>query len=1119
MRSTRELSWNRPGWLPVFFCLMLLLASACRLVAQGTQSGEMRGMVTDRTHAVIPDVTVTITNTGTGVNTVLRTNSAGLYDAPYVTPGTYSVTFEKVGFNTLKRNGITLHVGAMTIDAELEVGSVAQTVTVTGDEPLLQTEDSDKATTLTAEVVADAPSINRQWYDLLAVMPGVNPGGGEATSGQGVGVNGQQSYNSSWKIDGGVAMLGQSSNPDSMAPPIEDIEEVKLDTANFGAEHGSGLSSFNVITKSGTNTFRGSVYEYIENDAANALNRFALSKTPLRWNEYGFTLGGPIRRNRAFFFVGYQRNPVNAASPTYASFPTDAYRNGDFSALLGAPAVDNYGNAILNPCTGTQVMSGQIYDPATTQVVNGQTCRMPFEGNIIPATRFDAVAVNIQKNFPQPNLDGLSENYYKNLTSPVVNTWTNARVGFDITPKNRLTGSLLLATWDDVYNTTIPTIDDASWTGNEPQGQITDVWTISPKLVSEFRFSLSREYGTSKVPNMGKGWPTTLGLKNSAGDMFPSISIEGTTTTSIGYTAFPAAIDAETTFYPAEVLTYVTGKHVLKFGGEFGRWWVNTGWGTATEGAFDFNGVFTQNPVDQALDNAPIPSEGEGYADFLLGAPEWWGVSINPETGGRMWSAQFFAQDAYKATQNLTLNFGLRYVIQSGWSEVQNRLSSFQPDILNPATNTQGALWYAGERGHRALTNTVPDFFAPRLGFAWSVRNNLVVRGGYGLYTIIAGQNVLGPAQAWGQGWVPSGNLYDTNEPVFQLADGPPDGATIYPTRTTRTPDLLNGTSVNYSRWNTPLEFAQEYQLDVQAQFKGGLVLDVGYVGNHDGRLQFTRDINQVPENKLGEGQDARPYPQYMNVNAALFDGHSNYNALQVSLKQQGFHGLQLAANYTWSKSLDSITSAGWGGSGASDRAGYQNANDPGANYGRSSSDIRQMFNGNVVYHLPFTTHNPVAQNLIRGWELSSIFMVRTGIPFAPLVGTNNSGAISGSWFPNLAGDPFAGTCSNGARVHTVACWFNDTAFTTPQANTFGKLGRNVYSGPGWENVDLALLRNIALSRWREGMSLQIKATASDVLNHPNIGLPDATLGDGAFGQILYANTNRLMQLGAKLSF
>jgi hypothetical protein len=298
--------------------LALLMVSAFfhRAVAQGRQSGEIRGTVTDQSQALIQGVTVTVTNVSTGVRLTLTTEASGLYDAPYVQPGEYSVTFAKDSFKTLTRTGITLHVETITVNASLEVGAASEKVSVTGEAPLVQTESAVKNTVLTSRVVTDSPSANRSWYDLLAVLPGVNPGGGEQSSGQTVGVNGQQPFNANWQIDGGIAMLGQSANPDSMAPPLESIEEVSLNTANFGAEHGNGLSVFNVITKSGTNRFHGSVYEYNQNEFFNARNAFVQGPKPTqRWNEYGFNLGGPIKRNKAFFFVNYERNPIRDFAP------------------------------------------------------------------------------------------------------------------------------------------------------------------------------------------------------------------------------------------------------------------------------------------------------------------------------------------------------------------------------------------------------------------------------------------------------------------------------------------------------------------------------------------------------------------------------------------------------------------------------------------------------------------------------------------------------------------------------------------------------------------------------------------------------------------------------------
>jgi hypothetical protein len=567
--------------------------------------------------------------------------------------------------------------------------------------------------------------------------------------------------------------------------------------------------------------------------------------------------------------------------------------------------------------------------------------------------------------------------------------------------------------------------------------------------------------------------------------------------------------------------------------------------------------VFTQNPVDQGLPNS-IPSEGEGYADFLLGLPNAWWISINPETGGRMWSAQAFVQDEYKLKPNLTLTLGVRYVAQSGWSEVRNRFSSFQPSITNPADGTKGAMWYGGQAGHRAMTNTKPFFFAPRVGVSWSPWKDTAIRGGFGLYNIFAGQNTIAPAAAWGQGWVPVGNMSCPDTPAFQFSNRSPNwqdasggtsncyptGFTIgppqptYPNDTNRAADLFNGLNVNYTPWNIPSEYYAEYQLDIQHQFPKGIVLDVGYVGNRGVNVQMGRDINQIcirsqDCSKLGIPLGTRQYPNFGQIFASMFDGRANYNALQVIAKKQLSGGLSFAVNYSWAKVLDTMTGGGWGGAGSSERQrqNFQNAFDINSNYGPASNDIRHTFNGSVVYNLPFgngkrfLNQGGVVNGIVGGWELSSIFHVRSGLHTTVVMGYDGAGVGSGQWRPNQVGDPNSGTCPNPdpnlppIPVHTAGCWFNTTAFTTPASDTFGNVRRNSIAGPGWRTVDISLLKSFPLHVLGEAGSLQLKITASDLFNHPNLKLPDAVLSDGAFGTISAANTSRQMQLGLKVSF
>jgi hypothetical protein len=353
-------------------------------------------------------------------------DSAGIYDATNVPPGEYTLTFTKEGFKEFARSGITLNLETITIDAQLQVGSVSEKVSVTAAAPLVQTETSEKSLTLTTVPVAEFPDVSRSWMNLTGLMPGVNGGGASGTAaggnatGESVGVNGTGAYQANWLVDGAAAMYPGSNNPGGLYTPIEDIAEVKLDVSNFSAEYGNGLAVFSVVTKSGTNNWHGSLYEFDQNDKFEARNFFSPSKAPLRWNDYGGTVGGPVKRDKLFFFFSVDRTDEKTLSPTLVTVPTAAMRNRDFSAP-GLPT---------------------IYDPSSTTLVNGQYVRQPFPGNIIPSDRIDPVAKAIEQYFPSPNLPGISYNFYSNL-APSPQTWLfySNKVDFNVSPSNRLSGS------------------------------------------------------------------------------------------------------------------------------------------------------------------------------------------------------------------------------------------------------------------------------------------------------------------------------------------------------------------------------------------------------------------------------------------------------------------------------------------------------------------------------------------------------------------------------------------------------------------------------------------------------------------------------------------------------
>lgn len=1081
-----SLRWLQTAGITLFAVFFIVGQAA----GQSRQSGEIRGTVTDSSGGVIAGATITITNLATGVVQHLTTDATGLYDAASVPLGQYSISFAKEGFKQFIRSNVEMHLETITLDAALQVGTTSQSITVNAPVELVQTENAEQSTTLTGAPVTELPNVGASWYNLLALVPGVNqggaPGGYGGAYGSNVGVNGMGGLNSNWQVDGGRAFLVMDANPDWMQPPLDDIAEVKMLTANFGAEYGNGTSVFNVVTKSGTNKIHGDAFEYVENDKLDAENYFTVGpKTPLRWNKFGGSIGGPIKRDKLFFHFNYQQNTNINDIPSFATFPTAAMLEGNFS----------------DPALQT------IYNPATLTQVNGNYVNQPFPGNII-TTPLDPVAVKIAANFPAPNLPGagIYNNYYWVDRQTQPGKWYNAKIDYNITPSQRLTGNIEIVPAGLGYPAPDPLIDNNAWEIHEYQSEITDVWTLSPRLVGEFRVSIAREYGVFNTVAFGKGWPSKLGLANPVADMFPSTTIEGSLSTSIGTSG--SGLDTEVGYGPSADFTWVKGKHVIKWGGEVTKDWYNGN--GSQEGAFDFNGIFTRNP-------SIASSSGEGFADFLLGLPDTWGVGDSPTTGERMWTAQPFVQDEFKIRPNLTLSAGVRWIIQSGFGEAHNRISNFDPALTNAATGTPGAMTYAGE-GWTHLQNTHYHFFAPRVGFAWAPKKDWSIRGGYGIFSILWSQFNYGNNVA--QGWAITG--YETSadliHPIFSMQQGPP--VPLYPSSSTLTNDFLNGQSVGYNPPNMPMGYNQQYRLDVQHQLKGGVLVDVAYVGNRSLHMPGSgnwRDLNQVPESLLGVGnaQLNRPFPQFATITDYNPVDYGEYNAFQFTAKKDLGHGLMFSANYAWSHALDTMT----GNAGTGAPAFWQDAYTPSADYGGAATDERHVFNGEFIYRFPvgrgqhFLNHGGAADAILGGWELTSMFTARTGTPYTPMMGTADlSGALSGGWRPNRI-------ASGNVANPNINEWFNPGAFVSPAAYTFGNSGRDILYGPAFHDVDFALMKKFPISKFGEAGNLTFKAETYDAFDSPNFNLPNANIGVAGAGMISQALDNRLIQLGMMLNF
>jgi hypothetical protein len=1111
---------------------VVLICVSGLALAQNTNSGEIRGSVTDASGAVIAGATVTITNLDTGTSKDYITNGDGIYDTASILPGTYRVTMTKPGFQTLVRGPITLQVGTIAVNGSLQVGSTSQSVTVTEDAPLLKTENAEQSTTLESQMLLNLPQVSttgQNWGSFAQLLPGAagaqcqpTASGNTGDPGIAIAVNGNLPFYDNFLQDGASTNLPISANVDIAT--FETISELQISTSTFSAQYGIGGAVFNQITKSGTNRWHGAGYEYFSSDQLQAKGYFVPATTPksfLRYHNFGGAIGGPIVKNKLFVYFNADKIVNHGSSSGFATVPTLAMRAGDFS---GMPA---------------------IYDPATQSAgCAGAGCvRTAFSNNQIPTARFDAVAGALQAFYPKPNVPGtlspgfpglVTNNYF--FTGPQSNPFLKffGRIDYNQSEKNRINFSITQRDNPGTNtNQQVCPINCFSGDVDSYNTQVSDVYAFSPNTVNEARFGYTRQ-GNWFVPyTFGKGFPAQVGFQYSRADVFPQININnGACCTGILQPG-TNAIYIENTFEPSDVVTMVRGRHILHFGGELLDYQANfTPWGNVQSGVFGFSGAYTQQ--------TPLASgTGSSYADFLLGDVNVYSVNNQPEAGMRMKSPQFFVQDDIKVRPNLTLNLGLRYEIQGGWSEVKNHLGAFDPTIVNSLTGTPGAMWFAGETSRTTLQATVNDVFLPRVGFAWSPGGSTVVRGGFGVYAFTWSMDTYG--QGVGFGSNSSGNANDTSNgalPVTTLAGpgiNPQTGQPLPYIAASRSSTAYNGQGVPYNQYHTPVPKMYQWTLSVQRQLGSNMEAELAYVASHGSHLDYPVDINQIPVSKLSPTDtDAdRPYPQFADLQGNTNNGISNYNSVQAQIQKRLSSGLSFNANYTWSHFLDEQDSAGWGSRGGAQP--YQNAFDPGVNYGNSNFDMRHAVKGSVIYALPigkgkrFLNTNSLVDAAIGGWQTSVTFDAHSGQPFTVITSNNNSFSravgAGASQYPNVIGDP---RLSNP----TIHNWYNVAAFAQPAPGTFGNEGRNSLVGPALSEVNFSLGKTFTI---REGIGLQLRVDAYNILNHPSFGLPNVNnTGPGSIPKISFDASGapttvpsittttvgpRAFQLDARISF
>src|SRR5579863_1563412 len=970
-----------------FGLLMLVTLIGGFALGQNANTGEIKGTVMDSTGAVVGGVSVTIANIETGVNTVTTTNSAGIYDVPSLPTGSYAITFSKAGFKDLVRKGVTLQIQTIAVDATLQIGNTSETVTVTGEVPLLQTETSDQHVDLSATAIRTAPIVGTDWRaEMTQLIPGVNTGGGAGeANGQNIGVNGTQSYNVMFLSDGSAATAPRDFNGSNYYMPLDSIGEVSVSSANAPPEYGSGLTAINVITKSGTNQWHGSAYESIQNTAFNSRGYFNPAPEPKaveHWNTYGASLGGPVIKNKLFFFFNYQHNPASTPTSGTYTYPTAAMEAGDFFGMTGSTGPAFNAAGILNGPYDPVALKLQSYFPAAT--ARGWVAGCPGPVNVSAAT---------------PQTCPTQNNFIFNGSSPNTNSWYTGKVDYNLSSKQRLSFSFNYFPTTSSYVPADPLYPNDATAFEQGKtdnltAQVSHVYTISSSLLNEFRVGASRELDKYKPPSLGKNDPTTIGLEpgygtNAPANVFPHISIDqgaGFGGDVLGAGGGNGNIDAtlgEGIYTVSDVLTLIHGRHTIKVGGEFDKLYQNyTSWGDIDSGHFEFNGSVTGVP----------------YADFLAGDVYGWYVYEADPTSAHMKGGALFASDDFKVSQRLTLNLGLRWQMQSGWGVSNNLFGNYDPVIPDPTQYGgayPGGILFGGQSDKAfggsisnlsAIQNGNYKEFAPRVGLAWAPRHKWSIRASYGIFDAPRdAENYTDGALGLGFNPHNQGNGgYTFGSSAFPLSVGPPAGTVIFPTVQTLSSTYANYSSAEYYPRSMPTVYVEQLLVGVQREFGHGLLLDTSYVYTHGKNLNFATDINQAttPGSTAVGGFECtsfyhcgNPNPVFNSIAAQNYTGYSNYDALQLRLQKRMSYGLSFQLNYAWSKSLDTGTGNGHG-SGIDI---YQNAYTPSQNYGLSDFNAANTVVGQITYELPFgrgrqyALRGPLDQ-IAGGWRLATLF-------------------------------------------------------------------------------------------------------------------------------------------------
>ena len=1020
------------------------------------------GTVTDASGSVVPDVSISAVNQETRDTYKTVTNAGGYYNIPFVRLGTYTISAEKSGFETRKTAGVVVQINAVVrTDFTMQVGQVNQTVTVEATTPPIATDDASLKEVINQRSVSDLPLNGRDPLQLATMTPGVLPGL-KASNGVPPGEDfigaGTREIQNSVSLDG-ISIMNNLITTVPFHPSVDAVQEFEVQTGTYSAEYGAYLGAhLNLISKSGSNSLHGALFEFLRNDKLDARNFFlpaSRSKTPLRQNQFGFEIGGPVYlpklydgRNKTFFMTDYEGLREVRTATALDTVLTPQMRQGDFSAL-----------------------SAKILDPAAG--------RTPFPGNLIPSARLSPQALKALQYMPAPNLPGTSVNYSAvfpnndsfNQTIERVdqNLGTNVRLFFRYAWQNE---NIMSGATGPYNGTTAPV-----YTRNFVFAY---THTLSPTMVNDFRVgrqhlvtnALNYWY-VNKLADAG----AQLGIPGFDGDVKyadPGIPVFSIT----GYMGLGNAatnwFQQDTTWQGTELFTWSHGSHTLKAGAELRKLTTGRSAVNQPQGLFTFSGTIT----------------GNAASDLMLGLP------INDTTPGpeihnvvAEWRDGFFVLDSWQATKRLTLNVGLRYELPTVPYTVNGYATTLNPQqtALVPANPPQPGFQFLNPNHHD---------FAPRLGFAYRATDKTVLRGGFGIY--------YNPNQTNTFTFL-NGNppfLYVTTynsiaaSPSISLANPTPSGAAA----ATALPNVIA------PNWNLPSASMNQWSFDVERGLWGGAALDMQYLGSHSLHLDRSYYDN-TPLPGPGNVQARRPNQAFASIRVIQNDEIGNYQGLNAVLRQRMSHGLTMLLGYTWSHTLDVSTDSNGGGAPMNPYNWRQD-------YSNSNWDVRHRLLASYIYDLPFfkSARSPWLRYTVAGWQVNGITVIQAGMPFNVTVPGDPANVGLGSQRPNLIGTP----SDNCGQQHLVGC-IDKTAFALPLAYTWGSAGRNLLYGPGLVNTDFSFFKNFAFAERRQ---VQFRAEFFNLFNTAAFSNPAGTFNTGSFGSITSTkHDNREIQFGAKLVF